>query len=152
MGELSARLTRTYPIPEDVKPKRTWGKFFDRSSGFSLRLPKTYWLSVFVDRRFMVGTYKRRTAFLSRDRVVAHCVSCVGEVWELRTERTGPHRIGAVMYTDRGKAIAAGTGEVLRDGTVRGKISTLYPGMTNRAKVKYECSVEIDSGGNSKVV
>ena len=151
MGQLTAKLEKTFPIPEGVKPKQTWGRFFDSGTGFSLRLPKGYSMSVFVDHRLKLGDQDRLTKYLSRDQIVARCLSCVGESWELHSEPTGPSAVGLVMYTGKGKALAAGTGQVVKNGDISFSLSTLYEGITNRAKVSYKCTGTGKSDGSWEV-
>ena len=151
MGILRARITKALPIQEDTKPRSRWAGDFDSSSGFSVNIGKKYSLSVFVLPELVQGKREQRSKILSRQGVVAHCISCVGEEWDLHCEPTGPDRVGLIMYTAKGKAMAAGTGRLDRTGAVAFSLSTLYSGMTYVAPVEYTVAGKVTSDGKWEV-
>jgi hypothetical protein len=138
MPELKAELNEIFPLPNKPEPKRSWGRDFTRESGFSLRLPKDYSMSVFIDRQWTTDQdYPKRADYLKREQVLMRMLTCVGEEWELRTEPTGRDEFGLVIYTHKGKAIAAGSGNLQQDGGVHFSFRTLYKGITD-GRTKYE--------------
>ena len=76
---------------------------------------------------------------MRKDHVIARCISCVGEVWELRSEPIA-EGLGLTMYTSKGKAIAAGVGKIDSRG-ITCKLNTLYPGITNRTTITFGITV-----------
>jgi hypothetical protein len=143
MRNVTVKLRDAKPIPHDVEPKPSWGRFFNRSFGFSISPFKRYTMSVFVDSRLKDGNARKNLAFLQKEQVVARCISCVGEVWELRSEPIA-EGLGLTMYTAKGKAIAAGVAKA-GPRSIMCKLNTLYPGITNATKTTYGLSTSYNT-------
>jgi hypothetical protein len=86
-----------------------------------------------------------RTRFLEKPRILAHCRSTLGHEWVIHSEPLDGNRIGLVIYTARGKAIAAGTGTIQTNGAFRAAVSTLYDGITNRCRCKFTVHAKYSS-------
>jgi hypothetical protein len=151
MGILQVKIKEAHPIPADVKPSGQWPGNFNSSAGFSLNIGNKYSLSVFVLPELVKGTREQRSAILSGEGTMAHCISCVGEEWNLQSEPTGPDAVGLIMYTAKGKALASGTGRLERNGAITFSISTLYKGMTNVAPIEYSVQGKVTSDGKYEV-
>ncbi|GHH41553.1 hypothetical protein [Lentzea cavernae] len=152
MPRVHDELTSTDHIPPDIDPPESWGDGFDRREGFALRILDKYWMSVFVERSFSAGPADQRKNLLSRvDGVLARCISCVGEEWEVRSEPTSANRVGLVVYTAKGKALAAGTGMLSGAGSFHFHLDTLYDGMTNSSGVEYHVEGSASSTGEWEV-
>ena len=132
-------------VHPDTKIKSEWGEFFDYTSGFCIPFKGGTYASVLVDSRFTEGNYNQRCEFMCRPRLFAHIVQCSGKVWEIKTEPTGENIFGLIIYTQRGKALAAGTGKIQHDGQMDFSIKTLYPGITNSIKLEYEAKGTLKS-------
>ena len=146
MAEMQLDLKEVFPLPSKPEPREGWGRNFGGDSGFSLRLPKDYSMSVFLDRRIAEKDYAKRADYFRTDQVLARMLTCVGEEWELHTEPIGRDEVGVVIYTHKGKALAAGSGQLQKDGTFRFTVKTLYKGITDgtRTKYEYECEVKMN--------
>jgi hypothetical protein len=141
-------LSRVRPIPPDVQPNPQWGPDFDNSSGFTLDVGEKYSMSVFVDRKLKPGNHDTLAKYFSEpDRLLAHCISCVGEEWTVYTESTETDEFGLLVYTARGKALAAGTGWIAPNGEMSSTVSTLYRGITQRIGVDYTATAGYNSQG-----
>ncbi|HMI98997.1 MAG TPA: hypothetical protein VK488_04095 [Gaiellaceae bacterium] len=149
---MKTKLGEPHPIPSDIRPRKGWGASFNREAGFAVRVLK-YSMSVFVHRRLASRSRSQRATALGRqDAVLAHCISCVGEEWEIRSEPTDSNAVGLVAYTAKGKAIAAGTGKLDRAGNFSFDLQTLYPGMTNAiSKIDYKVEGKGNSDGSWSV-
>lgn len=152
MGQWKSTLTKTASIPATVKPKRSWGKYFGAETGFSLNFPQGNSISAFFDRRLKLGDSQQLSTYLGKDQIVAHCLSCLGEDWEVHSESTGPGESGIVVYTSKGKAIAAGTAKVLKNGTVRFSVATLYNGMTDHGTIEFKAKATGNSDGSWSII
>jgi len=151
MADRTSRIAKAYPIPTDVKPKSTWGRQFARGSGFAVNVHKKYWMSVFVDSTLSGPNMGSRRRVLSKPALLAHCVSCVGEVWAVHSEPVSKDAVGLIVYTAKGKALATGTGRLDRAGTFRFKLATLYKGITNAIKIDYKIEGKGKSDGSYEI-
>lgn len=151
MADRTSRITKAYPIPTDVKPKPSWGRRFARGSGFAVNVHKKYWMSVFVDTALSGPNIVSRHKALSKPALLAHCVSCVGEVWSVHSEPVSKDAVGLIVYTTKGKALASGTGRLDRSGTFLFKLETLYKGITNAIKIDYKIEGKGKSDGSYEV-
>jgi hypothetical protein len=143
-------ISEVEPLSEQIPTDPNWGEFFGHDSGFCVRLTGKYFMSVFIDRRLTLGTDADRFLLINTpEQIVAHCVSCVGELWQVRAEPTAPGKVGMVIYTSKGKALAAGEGSIEEGGIINYTVKTLYPGMTNRPKVEIEGKGKITSKGGA---
>jgi hypothetical protein len=82
---------------------------------------------------------------------VAYCISCLGAEWSIHIEPTDEDTVGVIVYTSKGKALAAGTGEVLENGDLTFRVATLYEGITQAGNLSYEVNAKYDSQGNWQV-
>ena len=140
---LQYEVSQFEPLPRTIQPHPDWGEFFGYDSGFCIRLTEKYFMSVFLDRRLTGGSDCDRFLLIQEpESVVAHCVSCVGEFWQVRAEPTAPGGLGLVVYTNKGKALAAGEARI-EEGELEFTLKTLYEGMTNKIKITYETNVKI---------
>lgn len=75
----------------------------------------------------------------------------IGTYWKVKVEKTTGTKFGAILYTEKGKAIGSGTGELLPNGRKMLKIKTLYGNITNAATIHASLTIETttDSGGHS---
>src|SRR5437867_1687394 len=106
MGLVQTKVEGAHPIPDDVMPKSEWGPAFDRDAGFAVQALGKYWMSIFVHRHLASPFHKSRSEALQRsEEVIARCISCVDEEWEIRSEPIGGNEFGLVAYTEKGKAI-----------------------------------------------
>jgi hypothetical protein len=145
MPERTSRITKAYAIPADIKPRATWGRNFTPDRGFAVKVHNKYWMSIFVDQRLAATDVKQRRMTLAKGGILGHCVSCVGENWDVHAEPVGEGKAGLIVYTAKGKAIAAGTATLDKSGTILFKVATLYRGITNAVKLEYK----IEGKGNS---
>lgn len=130
--------TRTaLPIPQDVQARAEWGHSFSGTSGFAFVIHKKYWMSVFIRRELLSRKLTERLKIISEENVIAHCVSCKGEDWEVRAEPTDKGRAGFIVYTAKGKPIGSGELEVGSDSLLQFSSKALYPGITNKISFDY---------------
>lgn len=129
---------------------RSFGKFLDRKSGYSIKLSNKFGATVLIDSRLTHGKPGQLAKFMSRPRTLARVLPCTGRPWEVKTEPLGPKTFGIIVYTSRGKAIAAGTGTILARGEVKYSVSTLYDDITNRVKITFSAQgkIKTDVNGN----
>ena len=143
---IRARLREAHAI-EQRQSRAEWGKTFADTSGFSFALTPKHSMAVFVDRRLLSEGGAGRAQFLSRPQLIAHCISTLGHDWVIHSEPLGGKTFGMIVYTSRGKALAAGTGRVDARGTMHARVRTLYDGITNSCKCKFHAYAKVSSGG-----
>lgn len=76
---------------------------------------------------------RRKT--VARTAIVAHCISCVGEDWEVHSEPVRRAKTGLIVYTAKDKAIATGTGRLDKRNNFLFSLATLYHGITNKMAI-----------------
>ena len=101
-----SRTKKALPIPDDVKAKDKWGPSFSRESGFAFTIHKKYWMSIFLHSDLTSQKITAKRKALSAEGVIAHCISCVGEDWEVRAEPTEEGAAGFIVFTAKGKPVA----------------------------------------------
>ncbi len=151
MAIRTSRISKSYPIPEDVKPARNWGEQFSKEHGFAVKVHNKYWMSIFVTRELDEPRAAAQRRALANPGIVAHCISCVGETWDVHSEPTDKSTAGLIVYTAKGKALAAGEMWVDRFGKAKFSLATLYPGITNAVTIDYKVEGERTSDGGWKV-
>jgi hypothetical protein len=124
-------ISKAEQLPATNPPDVAWGNHFDAECGFAVRLTEKYVMSVFVDRRLGSKGELEGIGFVKGpEQVIAHCISCVGEQWEVRAEPV-EGGLGLVIYTSKGKALAAG--EWRYEGANGAFfMKNLYAGITNK--------------------
>jgi len=130
MTEINATL-KASPLTNVSKPKRSWGKSFDGSSGFVIKLPNNHWMAFFVDKRLAQGDSASRSAFLDSYKVIADSITELGRGWTVYAEPLGLGRMGISIHAATGKVIAAGSGKIIPAGGFNFKASTLFGGISN---------------------
>jgi hypothetical protein len=128
------RVTRAFPIAEDVAPNRAWGKGFSRDSGFTIRVVRN-WVAVFVHSDLLSGDVDRVRAVLDAEGTIAYCKGSRDENWEVRSEPIGERKSGLSVYTAKGKAIISGILQLNDAGALECTFATLYPGITNSRRL-----------------
>jgi hypothetical protein len=151
MAYKTSRTRKALPIPQGVKTGSKWGPSFSRDSGFAFVIHKKYWMSVFIHGDLTAAAQSRKKKILATEGVIAHCISCVGEDWEVRSEPTDSSRAGFIVYTAKGKPV--GSGEIAVDdaGTLSFSSHALYPGITNAVKFDYKIEGKGKSDGSWEV-
>ena len=150
MATVQTTVRKFNSVHPKTRISRRFGKFLDRTSGYSIKLSRRYGATVLIDRRLTHGKPESLETFISRPRTLARVLPCTGRPWEVKTEPLGPKTFGIIVYTSRGKAIAAGTGRVLARGEVRYAVETLYDNITNKVKITFsaEGKIKTDVNGN----
>ena len=141
-------------IPKEARPRNDWGGHFDEQSGFGVHLPNDHWMAVFVDKRLQHdGTAQgRKKVFKDQaNKPVAYGITELSMVWRFDAEPLTDEGFGLTAYTDKGKAIAAGTGKIGPNGDVAFQIATLYEGVTNAAPLTYKVEGTVKSDGSYQV-
>ena len=149
MPVVTARVRSFQPVHRKTKISRSFGRFFDRTSGFSIKLPRRNGASILIDSRLTHGRPGTQAVFMSRPRLVARVLLCKGRPWEVHTEPIGPKTFGIIVYTARGKAIGAGTGRIV-GREVRYSASTLYANITNKFKITWSAGGKIKTDPNGQ--
>lgn len=140
-----SRTKKAHPIPDDVKARDKWGSSFTRESGFSFIIHKKYWMSIFLRTDLTSKKITEKQSALSTEGVIAHCISCVGEDWEVRAEPTEKATAGFIVYTAKGKPVGSGVITLDKTGGLNFSSQALYPSITNALKFDYK----IEGKGNS---
>lgn len=137
------------PLSREIPADSDWGEHFSNDVGFTIRLDEKYFMSVFLDKRLI---QKEKFLLIQEpEHIVARCISCVGEIWEVRAEMTGPESAGIVIYTHRGKALAAGALSLAED-EISYSAKTLYEGITNGIKFDYKVEGKVKTGSDGNEV
>lgn len=147
MAYKTSRITKAHPIPEDIQASRKWGSGFSREHGFAIQIHKKYWMSIFVHSDLLSAKAAERRAFVDREGVIAHCISCVGEDWEVRSEPIDKAKAGLIVYTAKGKAIGRGIIFLNKVGEPEFTSESLYPGITNAVKLEYKLEGKAKNNG-----
>ncbi len=138
-------------IPTAAKIPGALGSAFSREFGFHLPLSKTYSTSILIDKAFMTGDKEFRSSYLAKEHCVAKVVLCDGRVWEVLTEPIGLTDVGLIAYTASKKPIMTGTGHLLPNGDATFKLATLYPNITNMAKVTATAQGSVTRGSDGSI-
>ena len=142
-----SRVNTAYEIPTDIEPQKEWGPSFSRLNGFAIQVHKKYWMSVFINADLFHPKLAERRAILQRQEgVIAHCISCVGEDWEVRSEPI-TKGAGFIVYTAKGKPIGRGIANLNKGGNLQFTAETLYPGITNSFKIEFSIHGDLSNDG-----
>jgi hypothetical protein len=135
-------------IPNTVKANPKWGSFFSQVSGFTVVIANKIKAYVFVDNR-LGGDASAQRDIIENPSTIAHVVGKLPAIeWHVDAEPIDGGQLGLVVYNDRGKALLAGTYNIKSRIT---KLSTLYPGITNKCKQKASVKATYKTEGGTTV-
>jgi hypothetical protein len=140
------RVRGTSPIPAEVKLKKSLGRHFGHEWGVAFRLPRGELASVFLDKGLSTGNHRTIMKVLGRASIAGYVVTCENKMWRIEVEPISAREFGIIIYTQRGKALIAGTGKVTKAGKWRASFKTLYPGIRNSRRVTVQGGVRGGTG------
>ena len=137
-------------LPVEIRIQKTLDKSFNEF-GFLVKLTSKHWMAFYVHSGLMSGTFEDRSNFLNEYKPIAYSFTELGKGWDIYGEPTGPGQLGITIYTSKGKAIAAGTGKISKEGDFSFAVATLYKGITNKGKIEYKVEGTGKSDGSWQV-